>query len=285
MKERFLKVKQRLLKMKERFLKVKDRFLKMKERFLKMKDRFLKMKEHFLKVKDRFLKMKEHFLKVKDRFLKMNECFLKIKKSFRMIEDERTLVFYRTAILFFATFHFSPFVRIMTFGIRGRRITKHNEQMKTFFKTIFPLLLTVVLLTRCGGSEPKNFAYTYVLESTRTYRLFFSLDSLGHYVVEKQNIRFEQYEPYRAEGTLTDEEYARFKALLAKSKLFDMNNSYGFEKEPDQPVADMIYQIAYQADGREKFITIRHEESMRFSRHFTELLKYTNEFISDRVKE
>ncbi len=278
-------MKDEILKVKECFLKVKERFLKVKECFLKVKERFLKVKECFLKVKERFLKMKECFLIVKERFLKMKDDFLKIKTSFRMIEDERTLVFYRTAILFFTTFYFSPFVRIMTFGIRGRGITKHNEQMKTFFKTTFPLLLTVVLLTRCGGSEPKNFAYTYVLESTRTYRLFFSLDSEKHYVVEKQNIRFEQYEPYRAEGTLTDEEYARFKSLLAKSKLFDMNNSYGFEKEPDQPVADMIYQIAYQADGREKFITIRHEESMRFSRHFTELLKYTNEFISNQVKE
>ena len=157
--------------------------------------------------------------------------------------------------------------------------------MKTFFKTTFLLLLTLVLLIRCGGSEPKHFSYTYVLESTRTYRLSLSIDSERHYVVEKQNIRFEQYEPYHAEGTLTDGEYARFNSLLAKSKLFDMNDSYGFEKEPDQPVADMIYQIACQADGREKFISIRHTETMTFSRHFTELLKYTNEFISNQVKE
>ena len=47
----------------------------------------------------------------------------------------------------------------------------------------------------------------------------------------------------------------------------------------------MIYQIACQADGREKFISIRHTETMTFSRHFTELLKYTNEFISNQVKE
>ena len=130
--------------------------------------------------------------------------------------------------------------------------------MKTFFKTTFLLLLTLVLLIRCGGSEPKHFSYTYVLESTRTYRLSLSIDSERHYVVEKQNIRFEQYEPYHAEGTLTDGEYARFKSLLAKSKLFDMN---------------------------EKFISIRHTETMTFSRHFTELLKYTNEFISNQVKE
>ncbi len=162
---------------------------------------------------------------------------------------------------------------------------KYGLTMNIQIKRSILFFFFALFFAGCRENEPKEFSYTFVLESTQTYKLLFSLNSRKEYTVKKQNFRFEQEQPFHKTGVLTDEEYARFKSLLFKSKLFDMNDSYGFEKEPEYHIADMIFQIAYKADGREKFISIRDNRTMTLPEEFLRLLKYTNEFISAHVKE
>lgn len=145
------------------------------------------------------------------------------------------------------------------------------------------LLFACILLVGCH-SEPKEFTYTFTMESADAYKLSLTIDQNKRYTLQEQYIFFDrranQANPKLKEGSLSEEEFSEFKKQLSESKLFNMQDSYGFDKEEDQAIHDVLYHIIYKADGKEKFISIQLDDSNQFPLAFVKLIEWTNSFIS-----
>ncbi len=89
-----------------------------------------------------------------------------------------------------------------------------NIQIKISILSIFLTLF----FAGCRESEPKEFSYTFVLESTQTYKLLFSLNSRKEYTVKKQNFRFEQEQPFHKTGVCLDRRRIRTIQVVAPQK-------------------------------------------------------------------
>ena len=147
----------------------------------------------------------------------------------------------------------------------------------------FFLLFTITLLVGCS-SEPKEFSYTFIMESVEVYKQSLTIDQSKQYTIEQQeiyfNLRANRYNPVINNGVLNDDDFNEFKKLLTASKLHKMKDSYGFDKEKDQALHDVIYYIIYNADKKEKSITVRLDNTSRYPASFTKLIDFTNQFIS-----
>ena len=145
------------------------------------------------------------------------------------------------------------------------------------------LFFACVLLTGCR-SEPKEFSYTFIMESIDAYKLTLTIDHRRQFTIEEQNFFFDRhanhYNPVRKEGNMNKTDFKEFKKLLTNSNLFEMLDDYGFDVEEDQALHDIIYQIHYKTDGQDKFISIRLDDSTQFPGAFIKLIEYTNSFIN-----
>ena len=59
-----------------------------------------------------------------------------------------------------------------------------------------------------------------------------------------------------------------------------MKDSYGFEKDYNRDLGDIMYQISFNAGGKDKYISIRSTEYQPFSTQFVGLIGYINKFIN-----
>jgi hypothetical protein len=59
-----------------------------------------------------------------------------------------------------------------------------------------------------------------------------------------------------------------------------MKDSYGFEKDYNRDLGDIMYQISFNAEGKDKYISIRSTEDQPFSTQFVGLIGYINKFIN-----
>jgi len=141
----------------------------------------------------------------------------------------------------------------------------------------------VVLFAGCRKNL-KEFSFSYSMESVENYKTVVSFDSKQTYKIETYNYYMDNHadkrEPIIKEGTLTDEEYKTIKKLLTACNFSKMKDSYGFDKEPDESIGDIMYQIYFQTPEEGKFISIRSADSNKFPASFIELLKYINTFLS-----
>ena len=88
--------------------------------------------------------------------------------------------------------------------------------------------------------------------------------------------------PKIMEGKMNDEEFASLIEVLQDCDLYKMEDSYGFEKEVREDVGDIMYQISFSSEGREKkFISIRSDPDIRFPSSFIKLIGFINSFVSD----
>jgi hypothetical protein len=142
----------------------------------------------------------------------------------------------------------------------------------------------VVLSAGCRNS-PKEFSFSYSMESVDYYKVTTSFDSNKTYKIEIHNYYMDNHagkrEPVIREGTLTEEEYKQLETLLAKCNLFKMKDSYGFDKEADEYIGDIMYQLYYQIPGKGKFISIRTISDHSFPLSFINLLEYINTFLAE----
>ena len=146
------------------------------------------------------------------------------------------------------------------------------------------LFIIIAIFTGCN-SEPKEFSYTFIMESVNaSYKITLTIDHNKQYFVEEKQIFFyrksNQFDPIIKKGIINDEEFNEFKKLLTAGNLYKMKDSYGFENEKDQALHDVLYYIIYTADKKEKSITIRLDDSTQFPASFTKLIDFTNQFIS-----
>ena len=145
------------------------------------------------------------------------------------------------------------------------------------------LMGLIVTMTGCRQkTEFKEFSFMYTVESTASYQLSVTFDSDRNFRIERHNFLMDNHNrrhaPQIKQGTLTDEEYARLKKAVEESQLFTMEDSYGFEEESNYPV---MYQISLTADGREKFVSIRHHAEARYPQSFIELIDQINVLVKD----
>ncbi|MDR1557259.1 MAG: hypothetical protein LBS88_09565 [Tannerellaceae bacterium] len=150
---------------------------------------------------------------------------------------------------------------------------------------IIPMLLAALIVFAGCRKSLKDFTFYYSMESVNNYKLMFSLRSDKTYKIEEHNYFIDNHSDIQApvirEGTLTDEEYKEAVKYLSACDFFRMNDSYGFDKEVNQDLGDIMYQIAFHTEGKEKYISIRNSDDNRFPSSFIELLRYISHFLKE----
>ena len=149
-------------------------------------------------------------------------------------------------------------------------------------KNLF-LFIIIAIFTGCN-SEPKEFSYTFTMESVDAYKISLTIDHNKQYTIEEQQMFFYNRSNSNNSkiktGVINDEEFNEFKLLLSSCNLYKMKDSYGFEDEKDQALHDVLYYIIYKADNKEKFITVRLDKSTKFPASFIQLIDFTNNFMN-----
>jgi hypothetical protein len=151
------------------------------------------------------------------------------------------------------------------------------------------ILAALVLFAGCRKNL-SNFTFIYSMESVNNYKLTLSFNSDKTYKMEEHNYFMDNHANRRApvirEGVLTDGEYSEVVRHLSACNFFKMKDSYGFEKEADRDLGDIMYQVTFITDGKEKYISIRNSDDNRFPSSFINLLKHINTFLREHnVKE
>lgn len=122
------------------------------------------------------------------------------------------------------------------------------------------------------------------MESVDNYKLQISFNSNKTYRIEEYSYFMDNSEKKRApnikEGVLTEEEYTAIQELLQKCNFFKMKDSYGFDKEINRDLGDVMYQVSFTSEGKEKFISIRDSDTSQFSGSFVKLIGYINTFLN-----
>ena len=143
-------------------------------------------------------------------------------------------------------------------------------------------LILSVCLTSCK-KELKDFSFSYSMETVANYKLSVSFKSDKTFRLEEYNYYMDNMDGIRrpkiVEGTLTDEEFNALKPLLADCDFFDMKDSYGFEKEPHPIFSEIMYQISFTTEGKEKYISIRNTNIKEFSSSFIKVLDFISSFL------
>lgn len=146
--------------------------------------------------------------------------------------------------------------------------------------------LSIFMLFVCSGckKELKDFSFTYIMESVDNYKLQISFDSDKTYRIEECNYSMANFEKKPnfniKEGALTNEEYAIIKELLTRCNFFKMKDIYGFDNGENCNLGDIIYQISFVSEGKEKLISIRDSDTGQFSGSFVKLIGYINTFLN-----
>lgn len=162
--------------------------------------------------------------------------------------------------------------------------------MKTRISLLTILSVMLICLSGCSNKkEFEEFSFTYSMESVDNYKMVITFDSDQNYKLEEYNYFFDnaanKRDPKISEGKLTDKEFEEIQKLLSKSKLFEMEDSYGFDKEYNRDLGDIMYQISFSTKDKDKFISIRTTENQQFSSGFISLIGYINTFINSHKKE
>jgi len=156
--------------------------------------------------------------------------------------------------------------------------------MKNF--TIQFLFLTL-LLTGCA-SDPNDFTLSFSIESIDIYKLSIEINKDRSYLIQQQNLYLDKFANQErietSQGTMTDEEYAKLKELIAGSRLFRMKDSYGFDKEPESmnPLSDFIYQLRYTQGRKTKYISLRPNSNDKFPAPFNQLIQFLAQYASNK---
>lgn len=163
--------------------------------------------------------------------------------------------------------------------------TNFNFRQMKLRITLFAVLSVFlsVCLTGCK-QELKDFSFSYSMESVSNYKLVVMFDSNKTYRIEEYNYLMDNIErkrdPKIKEGTLSDEEYEALKPLLQKCNFFKMKDSYGFDEAINRDMGDIMYQVSFSSEGKEKYISIRDSETSQFSGSFVKLIGFINTFLN-----
>jgi len=150
-----------------------------------------------------------------------------------------------------------------------------------------PVSLLILLLAGCH-TKPKEFtALSFSVESIGIYKFSIEISSDKSYHIRQQNILFDNFAGRErinaSQGYLTDEEFAGLSGLVARSRLFKMKDTYGFDEETDSdnPFDEVIYQLTYTQGKKTKYISLRSNSTDLYSEYFLDLLRFLSNYISD----
>jgi len=153
---------------------------------------------------------------------------------------------------------------------------------KLCIPTTFSLVLLFVVVG-CRDHKPTDFSFRYSMESVNNYKMVLTFGSDKSYSIEEHNYFMDshtnRYAPVVHKGTLTDVELEEFRTLLAGCRLFAMKDSYGFDDATNDALSNIIYQIDYVADGKEKMISIRSSSRIKLPQSYPYLLSRINLFL------
>ena len=158
----------------------------------------------------------------------------------------------------------------------------HPMKMKLIVGGLFSLLC--LLCTSCGQSLD-DFTFSYTVESVNNYKLVLTFNSDSTYQVEKYNYYMDNFEKKRRpeiqKGRLTAGEFESLKQKLEASRLFSMNDAYGFgdDETTVSGSSAILHQVYIRADGKEKFVTCK--ESAKLPVSFIDLIQFVNTFLSE----
>jgi hypothetical protein len=143
------------------------------------------------------------------------------------------------------------------------------------------------VLMLCAGCRKNltEFTFIYSMESVNNYKLLLTFKGDKTYKIEEYNYFLDNHAKRQApiirESVLTEEEYNEVVNHLSACNFFKMKDSYGFEKEADPELSDVMYQITFITDGKEKYISIRNSDDNLFPSSFINLLKHINTFLRE----
>lgn len=144
-------------------------------------------------------------------------------------------------------------------------------------------LFFVLLLLGCNRKpELTDFSYTFSMENVNNFKSEFQLNPDSTYQINQYNYFFDNFEgkrrPLVKEGKLTTDEFNTFKKLIEGSRLNQMKDSYGFENPAKEN--NIIYMIQLTTGGLTKYVSVNADTPEKFPKDFTELIKYTSNFIN-----
>lgn len=157
--------------------------------------------------------------------------------------------------------------------------------MKLRFALFVSLLLVLSVCLSSCKKELKDFSFSYSMETVANYKLAVSFKSDKTFRLEEYNYYMDNMDgikrPKIVEGKLSDEEFNALVPLLVDCDFFGMEDSYGFEKEAHPIFSDIMYQISFITEGKEKYISIRNTNIKEFSSSFLDVLDFINTFLKD----
>jgi hypothetical protein len=130
------------------------------------------------------------------------------------------------------------------------------------------------------------------MESIGNYRAGITIDRNKNYSIRRQNIYLDRQSGVEnistAQGKISDKDYTALKELIVQSRLFSMNDAYGFDETKDHSntsaLENILYQITYSNGRRSKSITIRPNSGNAYPQKFPELISFLSRYISEHIK-
>ena len=158
--------------------------------------------------------------------------------------------------------------------------------MKTYS---IQLLLLALLLAGCK-TEPKNFNLLFKMESLGAYKVWLEINSDKSYSIKQQDLVFDGHAKKtrlnKAQGVLTDEEFAKFTDLLTHSPLLKMKDAYGFDEDsPNDPFVGLIYYLTYTEGSKTKYISLQPKPNISFPGKFSQLINFLINYSSDHLEK
>lgn len=151
---------------------------------------------------------------------------------------------------------------------------------------ILSTILVLFLLSSLTSCDDKleEFSFTYTLENINNYKVVCTFNSDKEFLIEEYNYFFDRmarkHEPKEIAGKLSEEEFKFIKSKIEDSRIFDLDNSYGFDQK-----SDIVFQINLEANGKDKFVLMKELNEDVLPANLIQLIKYSNEFIAKSKKE
>lgn len=154
---------------------------------------------------------------------------------------------------------------------------------KRFFFLSLALLFAGLFFGGCE-KKPDTFLFNYSIESVDKYKIAVSVKSDKTYKIEEFNYFFDNIankkEPKTKDGLFTDADYSVMRDKILQANLFQMEDAYGFDDENDSDLGEIMCQIYFASDGKEKYISVAYDKDIKFPASFIGLINYLNEFVS-----
>jgi hypothetical protein len=147
-----------------------------------------------------------------------------------------------------------------------------------------------MLILLCGcRSTPTDFSLFFTVESVDIYTLSLEIQKDKFYYIRQQNIYLDKNDGQEhistSQGIMSEEDFANLRQLIAKSSLFNLKDSYGFDQEDEKndPLSDLVYQLTYTQGKKNKFITLRLKPDDKYPESLIQLIQFLSQFTSKNL--